>query len=494
VTDQFIPSTAADVGAQPADADLTAIAALDATTAGVIASDGAGWIKKTYAQFKTALGLMKADVGLGNVDNTADAAKSVASAAVLTTARNIDGQAFDGSAAITVIAPGTHAAASKATPVDADELPLVDSAAANVLKKLTWANVKAALKTYFDTLYMAAAKSLDQIAAANVTAGDVAMGGHKITGLAAGVAATDAANVGQLASFAGLAVYGDGSDGAVTFDGSTTVLGLVPSLSTYTLTRDIFLASSTINNGVTIITNGFRIFCSGTLTNNGTIKWNGGNGSASGTPGGAAAANANSSFNTGTGAAAPGTGGGAGSATAGGSNGVSSTVQGFGGRGGSGGAGTGGAGGVGGTQTAPANGTSPRWLIFALLGIAGPGSSVFVGGTGGGGGGTDVGQLARGGAGGAGGGIVIVAAKTIAGTGSIQARGGNGSNGNGAVATGGGDGGGGGVVIVISQSASGGAVPGQTIDANGGSGGVKGAAGGSDGVAGSNGLVLVLSN
>jgi hypothetical protein len=53
------------------DADLTAIAALDSSTAGAIASDGAGWIKKTYAQFKTALALVAADVGLGNVTNDA---------------------------------------------------------------------------------------------------------------------------------------------------------------------------------------------------------------------------------------------------------------------------------------------------------------------------------------------------------------------------------------------------------------------------------------
>lgn len=47
----------------------------------------------------------------------------------------------------------THIATSKATPVDADEIPLVDSAAAWALKKLTWANLKATLKSYFDTLY-----------------------------------------------------------------------------------------------------------------------------------------------------------------------------------------------------------------------------------------------------------------------------------------------------------------------------------------------------
>lgn len=48
----------------------------------------------------------------------------------------------------------------KATPVDADALGLSDSAAANVLKKLTWANLKATLKTYFDTLYQAAGNYL----------------------------------------------------------------------------------------------------------------------------------------------------------------------------------------------------------------------------------------------------------------------------------------------------------------------------------------------
>lgn len=46
-----------------------------------------------------------------------------------------------------------HGATAKTTPVDADTIPLIDSAAANVLKKVTWANIKATLKTYFDTLY-----------------------------------------------------------------------------------------------------------------------------------------------------------------------------------------------------------------------------------------------------------------------------------------------------------------------------------------------------
>lgn len=67
-------------GAVTLGPDLTAIAALDSTTASMIASDGAGWIQKTYSQVKSALGLVKADVGLGNVDNTSDANKPVSTA------------------------------------------------------------------------------------------------------------------------------------------------------------------------------------------------------------------------------------------------------------------------------------------------------------------------------------------------------------------------------------------------------------------------------
>lgn len=49
-----------------------------------------------------------------------------------------------------------HGATAKTTPVDADTMPLIDSAASNVLKKVTWANIKATIKAYTDTLYAAA--------------------------------------------------------------------------------------------------------------------------------------------------------------------------------------------------------------------------------------------------------------------------------------------------------------------------------------------------
>lgn len=66
-----IPTTPGQVGAQPADADLTAIAALAPADGAVIRRAGGAW---------TGAALTKADVGLGSVDNTADTAKPVSTA------------------------------------------------------------------------------------------------------------------------------------------------------------------------------------------------------------------------------------------------------------------------------------------------------------------------------------------------------------------------------------------------------------------------------
>lgn len=155
----------------------------------------------------------KTDVGLGNVDNTSDANKPISTATQTAldgksntghthTAANItdfdtevsnntdvaantadrhahsnlavlnattasfltaDETKLDGieaSADVTDagnVGSSINGAAAKTTPVDADTMPLIDSAASNVLKKVTWANIKATLKTYFDTLYATAA-------------------------------------------------------------------------------------------------------------------------------------------------------------------------------------------------------------------------------------------------------------------------------------------------------------------------------------------------
>lgn len=81
-------------------------------------------------------------------------------------------------------------AATKATPVDADLLPLVDSAAGYTLKNLTWANLKATLKTYFDSVVT------------TLTNKTIALGSNTISGTLAqfNTAVTDA----DLASLAGV--------------------------------------------------------------------------------------------------------------------------------------------------------------------------------------------------------------------------------------------------------------------------------------------------
>ena len=56
----------------------------------------------------------------------------------------------DGGTFVSNVASVTHAATSKSTPVDADELGLIDSAASNVLKRLTWANLKTTLNAIYD--------------------------------------------------------------------------------------------------------------------------------------------------------------------------------------------------------------------------------------------------------------------------------------------------------------------------------------------------------
>lgn len=68
-----------------------------------------------------------------------------------------DAETFDGQDSPYYLNRDNHTgpSASKATPVDADNAVLLDSAASGIAKKLSWANIKATLKTYFDTLYEA---------------------------------------------------------------------------------------------------------------------------------------------------------------------------------------------------------------------------------------------------------------------------------------------------------------------------------------------------
>lgn len=82
----------------------------------------------------------RSNLGIGNIDNTSDADKPISTA----TQAALSGKATSGNVPV-----DTHASSSKPTPVDADEIPLSDSAASWGLKKLTWANLKATLAALF---------------------------------------------------------------------------------------------------------------------------------------------------------------------------------------------------------------------------------------------------------------------------------------------------------------------------------------------------------
>lgn len=53
----------------------------------------------------------------------------------------------------TNVGSAIHGTTGKTTPVNADTVAIINSEASNTLAKVTWANIKATLKTYFDTLY-----------------------------------------------------------------------------------------------------------------------------------------------------------------------------------------------------------------------------------------------------------------------------------------------------------------------------------------------------
>jgi hypothetical protein len=253
----------------------------------------------------------------------------------------------------------------------------------------------------------------------------------QVLGISAGVPAWVSQN------YAG--VFGDGSDGAVTLDGSTSNGFSSLAGSTYTMTRDCFCTSLTINGGVTLKPAGYRIFVAGTLANAGTISSNGNN--ATGASAGGATGNG---IVNGGGAGTNGVTGNAAAPTALGLI----LGAGSGGNGGNGGTGTGGTGTAHKLATAyPYRVTGPVLSAFMTFnnstGIPSGGGA----GAGGGGDGTNAG-----GGGGSGGGFIVILAWAVTNTGTITASGGNGANGV-AGNAGGGGGGGGGLILAYTLAA-----------------------------------------
>ena len=289
-----------------------------------------------------------------------------------------------------------------------------------------------------------------------------------------------------------IGIFGDGSDGALNFDGSSAVTGASRSGTTYTLTRDIFASSITIASGVTVLPAGFRIFCTGDLANEGNIHRDGSaggdaNGSGSGGTAGTAQASAGgSTLGAGSNGGSGGNNG-AGAPSAAGTSGVcpwgfdATAASGGTGAGVGGGVGHGGAGG-GNTSTAGGAGGSVAVNSYAHLQILtcalegrNPGSSFITGGSGGGGGrgGNPAAADNRGGGGGGGGGgCIVIFSYTFSGSGTISAAGGNGGNGGTAAGASSppGDGGGGGGGWIVAARWTGSAPNASALGGTGGAG------------------------
>jgi hypothetical protein len=305
---------------------------------------------------------------------------------------------------------------------------------------------------------------------------------------------------------AGFGQFGDGRDGAVVMDGTTTVTGYTLSSpgpsGVYTATEERYFTDLTINAGITVKHHSVPgPHCKGTLTNNGHVSWDGNNatgatpgqgepivgtlpvgtiggiGGSANSNGGNAAAQSNcprefsTTFAGGPGGNPPST------ATAGGT-----------GHGGGGGGSLANGGGGGTINIAPLTRGSHRdyWNATRAQ-FTGDLSITQMGASSGGGGGAGGGG-ATGGGGGSAASYGVVKAFKIAGTGTFTANGGNGDNGQAAVGTnqpggGGGGGGGGGVIIIVTSSAT----PLSTTITTAGGTGATGGSGTGTGFAGATG-------
>lgn len=156
-----------------------------------------------------------------------------------------------------------------ATPLDADVLPIVDTANTTT-KKLTWANIKAVLKTYFDTLYAAALGADDNYVtdAEKVVIGNTSgtnTGDNATNSQYSGLAASKANVAGSLTQFVGNTAYrvfysdasGDITELALGADGTflkSNGASAAPSFAVPAGSGDVSKVGTPVNNQIGVWT------------------------------------------------------------------------------------------------------------------------------------------------------------------------------------------------------------------------------------------------
>ena len=288
-------------------------------------------------------------------------------------------------------------------------------------------------------------------------------------------------------------LYGDGSDGPVDFNGTSTFLGFATTVGVapnlvYTLIRDIYCTTLDIRATKVVRTAGFQVNHTGLFTNRGKLHNDGVNAigsvagvhiAAEGTLGAARAGGGNGGVTIGLQTINGTVGAGSGGRNVTGNNG---------GNGGGAGAASGGVAGLGAVPLAIQGDVRGSW--FATTARLIDGTSANGGGGGGGGGGISTVNSSAGGGGGQSGGAVKVVGQIYDGAGGIiSANGGDGVNGTfigDGIAGGGGGGNGGWVHLWFGLLASWG-----TETANAGGAGL-GANGGLNGIVGGVGRVVKL--